>query len=287
VFLYFDTSALNGIADDADREMVITGIRRSHVVRISIANILEIVASTNSERRSLLLSIVRKLLKSPPLENPIAILTEHLLAFRDGKKSVNIWVSDNEKVLSIIRHPERVDEEMQQLAMTSKAQLEATWKGLHKELRPAIQAIIDKSTKPKFRNGNTVELRRSSFLRSFRDNDKFCVESMTTILKATKLEKALGGQERAILRSFDVWPFIYAAWGIGIYNQSFQLQGHAAKRNPGAIDTNQAVYLALTDVFVTNDIAQRKMLRVVARTGTKHRSVWSYGHLRNALGFRE
>src|SRR6185503_4987270 len=106
VFLYFDTSALNGFADDVDRERVIARIRRSHVVRISITNILEIVASTNSERRTQLLDIVHQLLSSPPLENPVEILRKHLLAFKDRKKSVNIWISDNENVLSIIRHPE-------------------------------------------------------------------------------------------------------------------------------------------------------------------------------------
>jgi hypothetical protein len=286
VFLYFDTSTLNGIADDSERDEVIARIRRSHVVRISIANILEIVASTNYERRTLLLNIIRQLQNSPPLENPVAILKRQLLAFKDGKKSVNIWIleKENEEVLSIIRHPERVNQEMQQKAISSKAKLEATWKELHKELRPAIQPIIDKSTKPKPKTGNTVELRRTSFLRVFRDNDKFGVESMTTILKATKLDKTLVGRERQILRSSDVWPYIYTAWGIGIYNQSFQLDGHSPKRNAGAIDTNQAVYLALTDVFVTNDLAQRKMLRLVARMGKKSRSVWTYKQLRKAIG---
>ena len=46
--------------------------------------------------------------------------------------------------------------------------------------------------------------------------------------------------------------------------------------NPGSIDTQQAIYLATCDTFVTSDLEQRRMLRLLVPFGHKKRSVMEY-----------
>jgi hypothetical protein len=62
----------------------------------------------------------------------------------------------------------------------------------------------------------------------------------------------------------------------GMYVRSVKVTHFSKKRNPGSIDTQQAIYLTLCNVFVTADEEQYKMLRLLAPFGHKQRYVWKY-----------
>ena len=76
--------------------------------------------------------------------------------------------------------------------------------------------------------------------------------------------------------------------GVGCYNRAFRTEGHSRKRHAGGVDTWQTIYLAFSDYFATNDVAFRRLLRLVRRYSVKPHNaiIWSYDDLLNDLGIR-
>ncbi len=62
----------------------------------------------------------------------------------------------------------------------------------------------------------------------------------------------------------------------GLFARGLKQTNFSKKQNPGSIDTQQAIYLAACDVFVTADRAQRRMLRLLVPFGHKKREVWTF-----------
>lgn len=99
------------------------------------------------------------------------------------------------------------------------------------------------------------------------------------------LGSKVSGRELDVLLALDAWRFSVASGVIQIYNRLVKESAYGRRKNPGWVDTRQSVYLAAADVFVTEDINQRNMLRLVARFGRTPRKIWSYRRLRTELGF--
>ena len=99
------------------------------------------------------------------------------------------------------------------------------------------------------------------------------------------LNNEVVGRELEVLLALDAWRFEFASTILQIYNRLIKESGYGRKRNPGWADTQQFVYLAAADVFVTEDINQRRLLRLVTRFGRRPRKIWPYHRLRTELGF--
>ena len=67
----------------------------------------------------------------------------------------------------------------------------------------------------------------------------------------------------------------------GMYGRSIRTGQFGKDKNPGSIDTQQSIYLAICDVFVTADRLQRRMLRLLACFG--HRKKASIGNIQDLL----
>jgi hypothetical protein len=71
---------------------------------------------------------------------------------------------------------------------------------------------------------------------------------------------------------------------LGVHKRSIEREGFSAKRNAGAVDLGQAVYLTLCDRFVTDDYAQYHALRILNVFNTKRRTeVLKYDTFRRRL----
>lgn len=100
-----------------------------------------------------------------------------------------------------------------------------------------------------------------------------------------KKQNSSVGREFEVLEKSEFWRFHFVYRFMEIYDRLFQAENFSHKKNPGWIDTRQAVYLAATDIFVTADIKQRNFFRFLAKFSLTPKKVWSYDKLRSeALG---
>jgi hypothetical protein len=73
--LIFDTSGINRLTDDPDSPALIAGLRLGFHIRLSFTSVSEIIATTDGERRRVLLTICKKLQSSGDSLDPIHVKT--------------------------------------------------------------------------------------------------------------------------------------------------------------------------------------------------------------------
>jgi hypothetical protein len=91
------------------------------------------------------------------------------------------------------------------------------------------------------------------------------------------------GREVEVVRTMEHWRLFLGGIGYGIWERAIKAQTYGRHSTPGSIDTQQAIYLACCDEFVTADRKQRKMLRQVSVFGHQHRPVISCELLRESF----
>jgi hypothetical protein len=80
------------------------------------------------------------------------------------------------------------------------------------------------------------------------------------------------------------WPLYFLGYAYAVYRRAIQERDFSERRNAGAIDLGQAVYLTMCDRFITNDRAQYRALRLLNAVNTKGRArVLSYDSFRGRL----
>jgi hypothetical protein len=133
-----------------------------------------------------------------------------------------------------------------------------------------------------------IQQGRAAFLRNLVNDPSFLTDWMMGELAESDfagLNNKVVGRELEVLLALDAWRFTVASTNLQIYDKLIKESGYGRRRNPGWADTKQSVYLAAADVFVTEDISQRNMLRLVAKFGRTPRRIWSYHRLKSELGF--
>ena len=81
MWVYFDTSAINALADDPDSAEVVRRTLSVLVPRVSSVNVIEVANTSNPTRRRRLMELLSELLHgSRPLEDPIDITIRQMRA---------------------------------------------------------------------------------------------------------------------------------------------------------------------------------------------------------------
>jgi len=87
-----------------------------------------------------------------------------------------------------------------------------------------------------------------------------------------------------VLADEPVCVLYLASQVYGIYQRAIRKHGFSNKRHAGAVDMDQSVYLAMCDLFVTDDTAQYRGLRVLNRFNKRRRTkVVRYDTFRSRL----
>ena len=68
-----------------------------------------------------------------------------------------------------------------------------------------------------------------------------------------------------------------------VYDRGLKNSGYSHKKNPGGLDTVQAIYLACCDYFITGDKPQYNVLISIVRWGHKKRHVLLYKDFKELL----
>jgi hypothetical protein len=273
--IYFDTSAINKITYDQRRDELIEKLIKRYETYISLLNCAEIAANSDKNERKEILRVAEQLSRGYfPLAHPQRILRRSLKAFKSLDSTMYISISKEDfGVWEIIKNPEKADDQVKKAAEAWIKREECWYQDMHEKARPFMQNTL---------NGQLLES-RSAFLRNFIQHEGFLKEIISAFLKETGFEKHFFGRELQVISALEPWRFYLASIGVGIYNRTLQSECFSKKKNAGSIDTQQSVYLANIDIFVTDDKQQRKMLRLIEPFGHIRRKVWSYNMLVKSL----
>ena len=274
----FDTSAINELHDDPDRESIVKGLLATNRIYLTALNMIEACGTEDENRRSSLIAFQKRLTGNyRPLAIPNELLQTLAVAHatRDtqpiitiNKQQDGIWIALNA--------PSEVDEQARQEVFGWKSQLEASFTETHRKAREAFQDLFENGKSPRPRTA-------SALIRHYGRNEDFLYEVVGPLYqRSTGLELP-----RSSLRQFlsDVPPWLQylLGWAHEVFRRGIRKMGYGAKKNPGAIDLWCAVYLCFCDFFVTHDHRQRRALRVLNVFNPRKTRIISFQDFRKRL----
>jgi len=275
----FDTSALNRLHDDPDREAIIVGLLATNNVFITALNIREAVATTKAARRVSLMRLQRRLTRGfRPLRTPIEVLREVTIARLSGRDSVTLTIEENSQGLWwALEQPEALTIEMQQESYEWKSSIEKQFTEAHRRARLEFQKVFVGPEKPES---------LGHLIRLFHRNPELILPTVSAVYETIAGAPLDKPSMLEVFSELPEWPLFMAIWAQGMYARALQEQGYGPGRNAGTVDLWFGVYLAHCDFFVTDDRAQYKALRVINRIGQRRRSrakILLYDQLRGRL----
>lgn len=279
---YLDSSALSDLAVEtrecASKVLALLSSTKARTA-VSAINVIELGSYDEKHKRAQLVSTAGFLLLGwRPLDYPVEILRRVALASVLGTPSrVEVTTSDS-SILRALTAPDLITEAQRAEFSKTKERLKARWDAAHARVRPLAQEDLKKIPTKERRGDSASRWLRGSF-RNLKKLHRF-FETLFGHFKLPKNRRRL----RALISKSEAWRFYGAALALSIYGRSVRATGFSRKKNPNWYDSEQAIYLACCDVFVTSDPAQRRMLRLVERLGLRRRRVISYRMLRAGAG---
>lgn len=264
--------------DDAERDAIIKAVLSVASFRISAYNVLEAAKTADEVRRTALIDLMRCLVQGKrPLDRPNTILLAYATAHARHAASVEVNRDDNlEGIWVALNEPDLIDEDARKEVLEWAQDLERDFDKVTASDRKAFQDLFtrDPSAQPQS---------IASTIRQFLAKRNECKSLVTEIYKRQVGKTLPDAGYQELLRE-PVWPLYLLGYAYGVHKRSIERQGFSPKRNAGALDLNQAVYLTMCDRFVTNDKDQYRALRLLNTFNTKrHTEVLRYDTFRSRL----
>lgn len=276
MIFYLDTSAINSLFDSPNLALISARIPKRDVVYPSVFNIAEIGATSDEKRRLELLNLTKQISGNyRPLAMPADLLKRALTSVRARAKDMDhsmgpawegIWIALND--------PSLIYEAAYKEIVEWKSKQEEWFQGMHDRGRPKMQSFINRLSET---DRSSITSCFSRLVKLYSPEGEF-VKSVVFDLASrsgadVELDDVFVGE---IIRHSEHWRFFLISMAYGLFARGVKQTKFSKKRNPGSIDTQQAVYLAACDVFVTADNEQRQMLRLLVPFGHKKRAIWTY-----------
>jgi len=283
----FDTSAVNALHDDPEREAITTGLLATSTLLITALNVVEVCATRCANRRSSLLGLLKRLSRNrAPLQIPNRLLQSLTVAY--GKRQpVGLVLIDSEEAgiyWAALHEPSKLGEDLRQEVLRWQQNYEEPFKQVFLKARENFQLI--------FKQGRTQRpMSRSALIRHYCRDDGFLFSYVGPIYKrATGAELSLH-ELRGLLLAVPEWSLWLSGWALSVYERCIQETRYGAggtgksRKKPGTLDLWCAIYLTRCDCFVTADIPQRRALRIlnVFNPHQPRTRILSYDELRERL----
>jgi hypothetical protein len=252
----FDTSAINRLLDDPERHVIVTGLLSANRVLITALNIIEAAATADPLRRQSLLRLQKQLAGGfRPLRTPTDLLRALTLAYHRGIDSAPLTIDETRAdIWWAMTEPENLTEEEQARAYEAKQKLESSFSKSNQFARSILRGAFRRDELPRT---------AGSLIRFFAARERPLLPTTSAVHeKLTGSPLSLDDMYRLFV-ALPEWPLYLAGFAQGIYAGAVQEQNYSASKNPGTIDLGFAVYLVHSDFLVTNDIRQRKALRII------------------------
>ena len=283
----FDTSALNALHDDADRDAIATGLVATSTVFISGLNIADVCAIGDAEKRLSLRSFLSRLSSNrAPLQVPNLLLQELTLAYSRKEGYVRLSVGENEapQYKAMLNCSPEMGEELRRGMRAWQKSFEQPFKDIFRRARAAFQKL--------FSNGRVKRPRsRSALIRHYCKDHEFLLRYVGPIYRRLVGAELSLAALPELLSAVPSWVLYLGGWALSIFERDIRLEGYGAGRKgkagkkPGTLDLWCAVYLPYCDRFVTKDPKQRRALRLlnVYDPRKPRTEVISYEELRRRL----
>lgn len=275
----FDTSAINCLHDDPEREAILSGLLGTNHVLVTVLNIREAVATDNPARRVSLLKLQSRLTNGfRPVRTPLDLLKEVTTAYLEKRGTVSLTIDESSQGLWwALQQPEEISKEIQQESFEWKKNLEAEFTSAHRRSRMNMNRIFAADDRP-----NSF----GQLIHRFKQHPGLILKTVSGVYE--KFGGApLNVQSLHELFTFlPEWPLYMAGWAQGMYFRAIQQERFGPRTNAGTVDLWFAVYLAHCDFLVTDDRAQFKALRLINRIGARRRPrahILLYNELRRRL----
>lgn len=275
--LILDTSALNTLADDPDRDAIVRSLRSLYHVGITETLISEVAANSAKERRVTLLSLLERLLKFGECVNPFHVIIEDqakvYLADRDAYQWRDVDVrfvgAEREIVAQEIIH------EVSEQTREKLRQWDKDFKRIFSNAKPAFQKLFES------RSGERPSLQSvTERLLSEGGAHREIAADLFKRGTGTRLsqEQVQDFTERCL-------PFkaLLVSLCFSQYDRCIRDERQESLGKAGRLDMFSAVYLAYCKVFVTNDDGQRKALSTVAYMIGRDMDVLMYNEFKDRL----
>jgi hypothetical protein len=273
---YLDTSAINKIFDSPYSDRFSQLIQKTATVYPSVLNTAELGSESDEGRRIGLLKLTKEISRNyRPLAMPSDLLKRSLIC-------VEVWAKDMDHSMGAewdgvwvaLNDPCQIDERAYQEILEWKMQQEEWFQVMHDRGRPAMQEAISRMSNDQ---ESSFPSNFSKMIKFYPPDGKFVRTIVYDLASRSGANLEIKEElvERIVKHSGH-WRFFLTSMAYGLYSRSVKPTHFSRKKNPGSIDTQQAVYLAACDIFVTDDIQQRRMLRLLVPFGHKKRKIYSY-----------
>jgi hypothetical protein len=268
-YVYFDTSIINRLFNDSNNNAITEKILENFHVRLSVFNICEISAESDINRRSNLISFSQKLLNGfRPLDMTHDLLKRSLIAYKNEDQEFTCTIEEDKSYIWDLLCESPLNSEAYDDLIKIKDYSEKWYQTMHNNGRDEMQEIL-KSMPTEERD--RLQSSEDSFFKEMCNKRKdHIVDFIVNYVEANIPEVQNISKEEAlfIFENVGPWRFFPLGMAHGIYKRSIQQINYSKKKdkkNPGYIDTQQAVYLPFNDIFVTNDGEQYNMLRLLSK----------------------
>ena len=255
----FDTSALNQLYDDGERDTLITALLTASTFWINAYNVLEAAKTKDMGRRQNLVRMMRRLADGkPPLSRPNWLVRSVARAYSEagsgGEPRFSTTDDPDLKGLWVaLTQPELLDDEIREEALTWAAEWESDYDAIASGARDRFQSFFATSPKERPRTA-------AGTMRAMRNDDRI-FSGLAGPIYEQETGKPLSRTEYDRMMEEPIWALYLGGYTYALHHRSVKTERFARKKNAGGIDLAQAVYLRLCDKFVTHDRAQYHGLR--------------------------
>ena len=274
----FDTSAINRLLDDPEREPIVKTILSIGSFRISAYNLLEAAKTKNANRRSELIKLMWRLCDGKRLLNrPNTILLTYADAHASHESTVVVNADENLEGLWVaLNQPKLIDQAAIDEILAWAATQEDNFSKIVTGDRDLFQSFFREAPQDRPRAAAAI-------LRRYLEKEDEC-HSLIGDIYERRTKKSLSYSEYKVLVNEPAWALYFLAYAYAIYQRGIRDRNFSERRNAGAIDLGQAVYLTLCDRFVTDDRPQYRGLRLLNVLNNKRRTqVMQYDTFRSRL----
>lgn len=276
--LIFDTSAINGLADDRDSAALMAGIQTAFMVRLTAQSVAEIIATTDAGRRDRLLSVCQALLRSGECIQHFNEIIKHLLCLFDSGAPfqwdrVDIRAHDAED--AVVRRELNDDIlSSEQRDLAKKTHNETL--DIFDPARAAFEQLVSNGVpRPKTFSELVAVLQQPGgafwifYGADFYKRAAGHRPDEETVQKLT----AACPPFRAFLLAICMMRYEHCTRDLSV-GESYRA---------GAVDLFMSVYLPYCDHFVTRDAQQERCLREIVAEGALTAEIRSYETFRDTL----
>jgi len=278
--IYFDTSVINCLLDDSLSYELISSLKKSFQPYLSFFTIIELLATSDKQRRIKLVNLAKSILGNyRPLARPGDLLKRSLQARYKSISEFNASITDEDDSLwYAVNNPEQINDDDYREIRQEKVRQEDWFKEMYKTARPLYQKEFRKATK---REKEQLLSKPSCFLRFA---VQYLFESMLMSL-VKKADNAIPSEfvKRYARKPEDVWCYFLMGIFYSMYIYCVQTSNYSYKKNISSIDTQQSIYLGVSDIFVTNDTKQYEMLKIISPFGVHQKKIWLYSEFKKLL----